>query len=163
MTLQELSDRAEIQDLIVDYAHAVDSHRWDDLDALFTPDATLDFTATGGAAGDLPTIKAFFEQGAEPVRRAPAPRRREQDQPSTRTPPPHRRSATTRCGWTATASRRSSRSASGTTTPSCAPPTAGGSRRALSRRVTCTAFPAAESRALELAGAGRVTDDDRSG
>ena len=62
MTLQQLSDRAEIQDLIVDYAHAVDSHRWDDLDALFTPDATLDFTATGGARGDLPTIKTFFEQ-----------------------------------------------------------------------------------------------------
>ena len=59
-TLQELSDRAEIQDLIVEYAHVVDSHRWDELDALFTSDAVLDFTATGGVSGDLPTIKVFF-------------------------------------------------------------------------------------------------------
>ena len=61
-TLQELSDRAEIQDLIVEYAHVVDTHRWDDLDALFTEDAVLDFTATGGVSGDLPTIKAFFAE-----------------------------------------------------------------------------------------------------
>ena len=62
MSLQQLSDRAEIQDLIVDYAHAVDFHRWDDLDALFTTDAVLDFTATGGERGRLPEIKVFFGQ-----------------------------------------------------------------------------------------------------
>jgi hypothetical protein len=61
-TLQELSDRLEIQDLLVDYCYAVDKHRWDDLDAIFTPDAVLDFTATGGERGDLVSIKAFFER-----------------------------------------------------------------------------------------------------
>jgi hypothetical protein len=59
---QELSDRLEIQDLITDYSYAVDTHSWDELDAIFTPDASLDFTATGGEAGDLPTIKAWFDK-----------------------------------------------------------------------------------------------------
>jgi hypothetical protein len=61
-TQQELSDRIEIQDLITDYSYAVDTHTWDDLDAIFTADATLDFTATGGETGDLPTIKVWFEK-----------------------------------------------------------------------------------------------------
>ncbi len=59
---QELSDRIEIQDLITDYSYAVDTHSWDDLDAIFTPDASLDFTATGGEAGDLPAIKEWFDR-----------------------------------------------------------------------------------------------------
>ena len=61
-SLQELSDRSEIQDLVVGYSYAVDRHDWDALDAIFTPDAVLDFTATGGERGDLPAIKAWFAQ-----------------------------------------------------------------------------------------------------
>lgn len=61
-TLQELSDRLEIQDLLVDYCYAVDTHRWDDLDDIFTTDAELDFTATGGERGDLKSIKGFFDK-----------------------------------------------------------------------------------------------------
>lgn len=61
-TVQQLADRLEIADLITAYAYAVDFHRWDDLDAIFTPDAVLDFTATGGEQGDLASIKRFFEQ-----------------------------------------------------------------------------------------------------
>jgi hypothetical protein len=57
---QELSDRLEIQDLITAYSYAIDFHRFDDLDAIFTPDATLDFTATGGVAGPLHEIKAWL-------------------------------------------------------------------------------------------------------
>jgi hypothetical protein len=59
-TIAELSDRLEIQDLITAYSYAVDFHRFDDLDAVFTPDATLDFTATGGQAGTLPEIKTWL-------------------------------------------------------------------------------------------------------
>jgi SnoaL-like domain len=62
LTLQELSDRQEIDDLLVAYCYAVDMHKWDELDAIFTADATLDFTATGGEAGDLPSIKGFFDR-----------------------------------------------------------------------------------------------------
>jgi len=57
---QELSDRLEIQDLITAYSYAIDFHRFDELDDIFTPDATLDFTATGGQAGQLPEIKAWL-------------------------------------------------------------------------------------------------------
>jgi len=59
-TLEELSDRLEIQDLITAYSYAIDFHRFDDLDAIFTPDATLDYTATGGQAGALPDMKTWL-------------------------------------------------------------------------------------------------------
>jgi hypothetical protein len=57
---QELSDRLEIQDLLTAYSYAIDFHRFDELDAIFTPDATLDFTATGGVSGTLPEIKTWL-------------------------------------------------------------------------------------------------------
>lgn len=59
---QELSDRLEIQDQITAYAYAVDFHRWDDLDGIFTPDAELDFSASGGDKGNLAHIKDFFQK-----------------------------------------------------------------------------------------------------
>jgi hypothetical protein len=59
-SVDQLSDRLEIQDLITAYSYAIDFHRFDDLDAIFAPDATLDFTATGGVAGPLPEIKTWL-------------------------------------------------------------------------------------------------------
>lgn len=63
LSLQEISDRLEIQDLLVDYSYAIDGRDWDALDAVFTPDAFIDYTATGGIAGTLPEIKSFLEEG----------------------------------------------------------------------------------------------------
>jgi SnoaL-like protein len=57
---RELSDRLEIQDLITAYSYAIDFHRFDDLDDIFVPGATLDFTATGGIRGPLPDVKAWL-------------------------------------------------------------------------------------------------------
>jgi hypothetical protein len=59
---QELSDRLEIQDQISAYSYAIDLHRWDELDAIFTPTATLDFTASGGEKGTLPELKPWLER-----------------------------------------------------------------------------------------------------
>ena len=56
----ELSDRLEIQDLITAYSYAIDFHRFDDLDEIFLPGATLDFTATGGIRGPIPAVKAWL-------------------------------------------------------------------------------------------------------
>jgi ketosteroid isomerase-like protein len=56
------SDRLEIQDLIARYAHAVDRHDWDALDHLFTPDCRIDYTAMGGIAGDLASVKAYLAE-----------------------------------------------------------------------------------------------------
>jgi len=59
---QELSDRLEIQDQITAYSYAIDLHNWDELDAIFTPDATLDFTATGGEQGTLTELKPWLDK-----------------------------------------------------------------------------------------------------
>lgn len=60
LSLQEISDRLEIEDLMVRYSHAVDTHQWDLLDEIFTPDAHIDYTAMGGPAGDLEATKKFL-------------------------------------------------------------------------------------------------------
>jgi hypothetical protein len=60
--LQELSDRAEIADLVVRYTRALDERRWDDFDGLFTADAHIDYGAFGGTAGDLAQTKQFLAE-----------------------------------------------------------------------------------------------------
>lgn len=62
LSLQEISDRLEIQDLAVAYSHAIDFHDWDALDDVFTPDAFIDYTSSGGVAGTLPEIKKFLAE-----------------------------------------------------------------------------------------------------
>ncbi|MFP5220263.1 MAG: nuclear transport factor 2 family protein [Actinomycetes bacterium] len=62
LPLQELSDRLEIGDLIARYSTLIDGRRWEELDALFTDDAVLDYTATGAIRGSLPELKAFFAE-----------------------------------------------------------------------------------------------------
>lgn len=60
LSLQEISDRLEIQDLMVRYSHAVDTRQWDLLDEVFTADAYIDYSAMGGSAGDLASTKKFL-------------------------------------------------------------------------------------------------------
>lgn len=60
LSLQEISDRLEIQDLMVRYSHAVDTRQWNLLDEVFTPDAYIDYSAMGGSAGDLLSTKEFL-------------------------------------------------------------------------------------------------------
>ena len=42
LSLAEISDRFEIQQLLIDYSTAIDKRRFDDLDLVFTPDAYID-------------------------------------------------------------------------------------------------------------------------
>jgi hypothetical protein len=60
LSLQEISDRLEIQDLLVRYCDIVDRRDWDALDEIFTPDAFVDYTAMGGSSGDLVSTKKFL-------------------------------------------------------------------------------------------------------
>lgn len=60
MDLQEMSDRLEVYDLLARYSWCIDSRDWDGLTALFTDDAYLDYTSTGGIAGTLPEQQAYF-------------------------------------------------------------------------------------------------------
>lgn len=60
LSLQEISDRLEIQQLLVDYSTALDQRRFDDLDAVFTPDAYIDYRVTGGIDGRFPEVKKWL-------------------------------------------------------------------------------------------------------
>ena len=60
LSLQELSDRIEIEQLIVHYANSIDQRNWDGLDQVFTPDAYIDYRKLGGIDGRYPQIKAWL-------------------------------------------------------------------------------------------------------
>jgi hypothetical protein len=62
MSLAEISDRLEIQQLVVDYATAIDQRKFDDLDAIFTPDAYIDYRVMGGIDGQFPEVKAWLAE-----------------------------------------------------------------------------------------------------
>ena len=62
MTIQEISDRMEIQDLLVAYSTAVDTQDWKAFAALFTPDALIDYSAMGGSRGGVEETVAFLEK-----------------------------------------------------------------------------------------------------
>jgi len=62
LSLEEISDRVEIQQLLVDYSTAIDQRRFDDLDLVFTPDAYIDYQATGGTQGRFPEVKAWLAE-----------------------------------------------------------------------------------------------------
>ena len=57
-----LRDRLAINDLLVSYAWAIDTKDWDALDNVFTVDAHIDYTATGGIAGSLAEIKPWLAE-----------------------------------------------------------------------------------------------------
>ena len=59
-SLQEISDRLEINDLLSRYTFAIDNKDFDALDAVFTPDATIDYTTSGGIKGRYPEVKAWL-------------------------------------------------------------------------------------------------------
>jgi hypothetical protein len=61
LTLQEISDRFEIMDLLTDYCTAIDTKDIDALDLIFTETAHLDFSRAGGPNSDLRTIKKFLK------------------------------------------------------------------------------------------------------
>jgi hypothetical protein len=60
--LHEISDRLEIEDLLIRYTRAIDSGDWDRLDSVFTADAEIDYTATGGIAASYPEVKAWLAE-----------------------------------------------------------------------------------------------------
>ena len=62
MSLEEISDRLEIQQLLVEYSTAIDQRRFDDLDRVFTPDAYIDYRAMGGIDGHFLEVKAWLAQ-----------------------------------------------------------------------------------------------------
>jgi hypothetical protein len=62
LSLEEISDRLEIQQLLVAYSTAIDTGRFDDLDRVFTPDAYIDYRAMGGIDGQYSEVKDWLAQ-----------------------------------------------------------------------------------------------------
>ena len=60
LSLEEISDRLEIQQLLVAYSTAIDTRRFDDLNQVFTPDAYIDYRELGGIDGPFPAVKAWL-------------------------------------------------------------------------------------------------------
>ena len=60
LSLNEISDRLEIQQLLAEYSTAIDAGRFDDLDELFTDDAYVDLSATGGPHGPYREVKSWL-------------------------------------------------------------------------------------------------------
>ncbi|RRO15632.1 nuclear transport factor 2 family protein [Saccharopolyspora rhizosphaerae] len=59
---QQIQDRFNIEDALIRYTRAIDSGEWDVLDTVFTPDARIDYTASGGIEGDFDTIKPWLAE-----------------------------------------------------------------------------------------------------
>ena len=62
LTLQEISDRLEIQELLARYCQAIDGHDWEALDSVFTPAAVIDYSEFGGPRAELSGIKSFLAE-----------------------------------------------------------------------------------------------------
>ena len=58
--VEQLADRLEIESVIIAYAWALDTKQFDRLDDVFTPDASLDYTTSGGVKGEYPEVKAWL-------------------------------------------------------------------------------------------------------
>ena len=60
MTLQDIADRIEIDDLLTRYATALDGKDWELYASCFTADAIIDYTAAGGIKGALPEVRQWL-------------------------------------------------------------------------------------------------------
>ena len=62
MDLQEISDRLEIADVVTRYTRGIDTGEWDRLDTVFTPDADIDYTESGGIRAGYAEIKPWLAE-----------------------------------------------------------------------------------------------------
>jgi len=62
MDPQQISDRLEIEHLLIRYTRGIDTGEWDLLDTVFTPDADIDYTESGGIAAPYPTVKTWLAE-----------------------------------------------------------------------------------------------------
>lgn len=63
-------DRAEILDIIHVWTDIIDRGRWEDYEALYTDDATIDFSSIGSAGTDPASHREFLEDVAWPAVKA---------------------------------------------------------------------------------------------
>lgn len=62
MDLQELADRTAISDALIRYTIGIDTGDFDLLDTVYTPDAEIDYTESGGIAASYPEVKPWLAE-----------------------------------------------------------------------------------------------------
>ena len=62
MDVQDLIDRTEISEVLTRYTLAIDAGDFQDLDEVFTPDAQIDYSASGGTIGAFPEVQAWLAE-----------------------------------------------------------------------------------------------------
>lgn len=62
----ELSDRLEIRELLDHYATIVDQRAWNRLEEVFSADASVDYTSTGGKKGALRPVMEWLARALAP-------------------------------------------------------------------------------------------------
>src|SRR5690349_2761707 len=65
--VRRLLDRAEILDLITRYTRAVDTADLSGFDRVFTADASIDYTASGGSSGPVAEVRRWLGEEAIPL------------------------------------------------------------------------------------------------
>jgi hypothetical protein len=68
LSTKEISDRIEIEDLMVRYCYAIDDRDWDTYRKLFTPDAILDDTVTGGIRSGVEEHVAYLTRALSKIK-----------------------------------------------------------------------------------------------
>jgi SnoaL-like domain len=67
LSLREISDRLEIEELLVRYCYAVDDRDWEAYRNVFTPDAVLDDTVTGGIRSGVEEHVVFMKRALSKI------------------------------------------------------------------------------------------------
>lgn len=67
LSLQDISDRIEIEDLLVRYCYAVDDRDWDAYRNIFTADAILDDAVTGGIRSGVEEHVAYLQRALSKI------------------------------------------------------------------------------------------------
>ena len=62
LSLQEISDRLELQDLVTRYADIIDRKAFAELSTIFTENAVIDYEATGAPKCSVQEMVAFLEE-----------------------------------------------------------------------------------------------------
>ncbi len=62
LSIQEISDRIEIDDLLIRYTTAIDDKNWGLLDQCFIPDAEIDYVSSGGIKGRYPEVREWLQK-----------------------------------------------------------------------------------------------------
>jgi len=63
---QPTDERREIEQLLYTYAWMVDQRRWELMDSVFAPEATIDYTSTGGRKGPYRPTLEWLDRALRP-------------------------------------------------------------------------------------------------